>query len=121
MPGAVIDLWHVDIHGEYSTRNGDFRNRARIVTSETGAYEYETIHPVVYETHGDLRSPHIHYRVACPGYKRLVTQLFFEGDPKHDDDDLFDPVLMMPTGKHGAPDEEYESAIFDIVLRPADA
>jgi protocatechuate 3,4-dioxygenase beta subunit len=120
LPGAVIDLWHCDIQGEYANAEGDYRYRARIITSETGAYEYETIHPVVYDNRGDLRSPHIHYRVTSPGYRTLVTQLFFEGDPSHDDDHLFDPSLMVSILKKGSPGEEYEAAHFDIVLTPGE-
>lgn len=117
LAGAVIDLWHCDHNGDYTTADGDYRYRARIITSETGAYEYETIHPVVYDDDGQLRSPHIHYRITSPGYKTLVTQLFFEGDPEHDEDRLFDPSLMSPIVKEGAPGAEYETAVFDIVLQ----
>lgn len=117
LPGAVIDLWHCDTKGEYSsTRTGEFTNRARIITSETGAYEYETIHPVVYQQGRDLRSPHIHYRVSSPGHKTLVTQLFFEGDPQQDEDHLFNPALMSKVVQRGEPGQEYETAAFDIVL-----
>lgn len=116
LPGAVLDIWHCDINGNYYNDEGDFRYRARIITSETGAYEYETIHPAVYRTGGDLRSPHIHYRVASPGYRTLVTQLFFEGDPVHDEDFLFDASLMVPIVPAGQGDTRHETAVFDIVL-----
>ncbi|MFM9995760.1 MAG: twin-arginine translocation signal domain-containing protein [Phycisphaerales bacterium] len=121
LPGAIIDLWHCDIHGNYANDAGDYRYRARIITSETGAYEYETIRPVVYDNHGDLRSPHIHYRVTSPGYRTLVTQLFFEGDPKHTDDHLFDPTLMVGVERRGGPGEEYEAATFDVVLQAGES
>lgn len=114
--GAVIDLWHCDIHGNYANDAGDFRYRARIITSETGAYEYETIHPSRYQAGRDFRSPHIHYRIAAPGYRTLVTQLFFEGDAEHNDDSLFDASLMMPIVKKGEAGAEYEATEFDIVL-----
>ncbi len=116
LPGAVIDLWHCDVHGNYSTNDGEFRYRARIITSETGAYEYETIHPVVYNQNGDLRAPHIHYRVTSAGYRTLVTQVFFEGDPKQDEDRLFDASLMVPIVKKSGEGGEFETAVFDLVL-----
>ncbi len=116
LPGAVIDLWHCDVLGNYSTADGDFKYRARIITSETGAYEYETIHPVVYNQDGNLRAPHIHYRVTSGGYRTLVTQVFFEGDPKHEEDRLFDASLMVPIAKKTGDGGEYEAAVFDLVL-----
>jgi protocatechuate 3,4-dioxygenase beta subunit len=121
LPGAAIDLWHCDVHGNYSTDDGEFKYRARIITSETGAYEYETIHPVVYNQNGDLRSPHIHYRVTSPGYRTLVTQVFFQGDPKQNEDRLFDPTLMVPVVRKPCEGGEYESAVFDLVLDRAPA
>jgi len=120
LPGAILDLWHCDIHGRYVNAESDYSYRARIITSESGAYEYETIHPVVYDDHGDFRSPHIHYRIASPGYRTLVTQLFFEGDPKHDEDHLFDPSLMVPIVKKGEAGAEYEAGFFDVVLTKDD-
>ncbi len=120
LPGAIIDLWHCDIHGNYANDDGDYTFRARIITSETGAYEYETIHPVVYDDHGEFRSPHIHYRVTSPGYRTLVTQLFFEGDPAHADDRLFDASLMVPIVRRGEKGREHEAAVFDVVLAKSD-
>lgn len=119
LSGAVIDIWHVDAEGNYSPADGSLRNRLRIITSETGAYEYETIHPVVYQMGRDLRAPHIHYRVASPGYKTLITQLFFEGDPKQDEDTLFDASLMVPVTKAAAHGKEYHGAVFDLVMEKA--
>ncbi|MBX3404839.1 MAG: twin-arginine translocation signal domain-containing protein [Phycisphaeraceae bacterium] len=120
LPGAIIDLWHCDHEGHYHNNSGEYHYRARIITSETGAYEYETIHPVVYEDNGDLRSPHIHYRITAAGYRTLVTQLFFEGDPRHEDDRLFDPSLMTKVVTRGEPGAEFQSSEFDIVLAPDD-
>lgn len=100
LSAAMLDIWHSDIKGNYS--NGkEFRNRARLITSETGSYEFEAIHPVAYPVEGGKwwRSPHIHFKVACPGYMTVVTELYFEGDKLHEQDQVFQPSLMMPVQK----------------------
>ena len=117
LPAAVIDIWHSDIKGDYSTGK-DFRNRARLISSDTGSYEFEAIHPVAYAVDNGSwwRSPHIHFKAACPGYVTIVTELYFEGDKLHEQDKVFQASLMMPVQKredHGHP---YEAVVFDIVL-----
>ncbi len=121
LSGAVLDVWHVDHNGEYSNGNGDdkngFKNRARLITSETGYYEFEAIHPIAYQPGPNFwRSAHIHYKITHPGYKTLITEIFFEGDPKHDIDPLFQTALMTKVAKQQANGQTYESAVFDIVL-----
>jgi len=119
LPGAVLDVWLVDIHGRYSTKEGDFKNRTRLLTSETGYYEFETNHPVAYRT-GDLwRSAHIHFRIARESYKTLVTELFFESDPKQDVDPIFNPALVRPVKKETINGQAVETVAFDIVLEAA--
>jgi protocatechuate 3,4-dioxygenase beta subunit len=61
--GAALDLWQVDNQtADYSKGNGDFKNRARLVTDESGAFEFETVHPIPYNPSPDFwRSPHIHF------------------------------------------------------------
>ncbi|HEV8168872.1 MAG TPA: twin-arginine translocation signal domain-containing protein, partial [Pyrinomonadaceae bacterium] len=43
LPGAVLDFWHVDMNEKYSNGTTDFRNRGRLVSSESGLYEVECI------------------------------------------------------------------------------
>ena len=43
LPGAVLDFWHVDMHEKYSDGVTDFRNRGRLVSSEPGYYELESV------------------------------------------------------------------------------
>jgi catechol 1,2-dioxygenase len=119
LPSAVIDIWHSDIQGNYST-GGDFHNRTRLATQETGYYEFEGIHPVAYAVDNGSwwRSPHVHYKVACPGYITVITELYFAGDKLHEQDKVFQPELMMPVQKRESHGQSYESVVFDIVLEP---
>ena len=46
-----------------------------------GAYELETIHPGRYRIGKNRWRPaHIHVLARCPGYKQLVTQIYFRGE-----------------------------------------
>ncbi|HEX6278982.1 MAG TPA: hypothetical protein VFZ49_03105 [Pyrinomonadaceae bacterium] len=115
---ASLDLWQVDNQTkDYSNGNGDFKNRARLLTDEQGAYEFETVHPVPYSPGVNFwRSPHIHFIATAPGHKRLVSELFFKGDEKQDIDTLFHASLAMPVEKRRVNGQPYESVVFDIVL-----
>ena len=117
LPGVVLDLWQVDHQGRYSSGNGDFKNRARLLTAEDGTFEFETIHPVAYQPNANMwRSPHIHFIAQAPGYPRLVSEMFFAGDPKQDVDGLFHPALVVPVERKEINGKMVEWAIFDIVL-----
>src|SRR5262245_17239850 len=60
LAGALLDIWQADADGRYDNDDpnkppatGVFVNRARVLTDETGYYEYETIHPGAYKTGPD--------------------------------------------------------------------
>ena len=116
--GAALDLWQVDNQtADYSKGNGDFKNRARLVTDESGAFEFETVHPIPYNPSPDFwRSPHIHFIATAARHKRLVSEMFFKGDAKQDIDRLFHPSLAVPVQKKTVNGKEYETVLFDIVL-----
>ncbi len=121
IPSAALDLWQVDNQtASYSAGVGDFKNRARLVTDEAGAFEFETVHPIPYSPSRNFwRSPHIHFIATAAGYKRLVSEMFFKGDAKQDVDGLFHPALAVPVQKKTVNGKEYETVIFDIVLEAA--
>ena len=53
LPGVVLDFWHVDMQEKYSNGTTDFRNRGRVISSETGLYELESIRPIPYRPNPD--------------------------------------------------------------------
>ncbi len=118
LAGASLDLWQVDNQTkDYSNGNGDFKNRARLLTDESGAYEFESVHPVPYSPGPNFwRSPHIHFIANAAGHKRLVSELFFKGDEKQDIDTLFHPSLAMTAVQKSVNGQKYEHVVFDIVL-----
>jgi catechol 1,2-dioxygenase len=114
--GAVMDVWHVDLEGNYSDGASDFRNRARLVTAEDGSYELEAIHPVPYTAGAGWRCPHVHFNVSADGHRPLTSEMYFKGDPRQDTDFLFHPSLCVPIQRRSAKGHDYEAAVFDVVL-----
>lgn len=123
---AILDIWQANAKGRYDNDDDSkppaanvFLNRARLVTDETGYYEFETVHPGRYpldETR--LRPAHIHYQLSHPAHKTLITQLYFKGDPHIEGDPFVRPSLIIELAREQIEDGVYESGVFDIVLAP---
>jgi len=121
---AVVDIWQANANGRYDNddpgnppKKGVFLNRARLVVDEQGYYEYETIHPGRYQIGENIWRPsHIHYMVQHPGYKALITQLYFEGDPHNEMDSFIRKSLIIGLRKQPVGTGFYETGTFDIVL-----
>lgn len=64
VPGARVELWLAGPNGY------DDDHRATVIADAEGRYLFESELPGPFER----RPPHIHLRVAHPGYQRLVTQ-----------------------------------------------
>jgi len=121
--GAILDVFQASPEGVYSPGGDDWSFRTRLLTSETGYYEYETIHPPAYEFpaagSGRWRSPHVHMVVNCPGYAELATELMFTGDPKADVDFVGRPSELVKTPeKVEIEGVACERVWFDVVLAP---
>ena len=118
LAGAVLDFWHVDMQMKYSDGVTDLRNRGRLVSSETGAYEVESIRPIPYKPNPSSdfwRCAHFHLLVVRPGYKPLVTEIHFVGDP-HKNDPMYRPENAIAVERHESNVKTFESGVFDIVL-----
>lgn len=120
LAGAVLDFWHADHKGIYSQAEGDYKNRGRLVSTESGYYEFESIRPVPYQPNPDnskfWRCAHFHLLAVCPGYKNLVTEIQFKDDAKREIDSMFTPSLAVSAEKREINGKSYEVAVFDIVL-----
>jgi len=64
VPGARVELWLAGPNGY------DDDHRATVIADAEGRYLFESELPGPFER----RPPHIHLRVAHPGYQTLVTQ-----------------------------------------------
>jgi catechol 1,2-dioxygenase len=120
LPGVVLDFWHVDMTEKYSNGTTDFRNRGRLVSSETGHYELESIRPIPYRPNPTgapdfWRCAHFHLVAICPGYQPLVTEIHFQGDPKKNDP-MYRPENAIVVKEHTANGKVFQSGVFDVVL-----
>ncbi len=127
---AKIEIWQANTHGRYTHPNDDnpapldpnFEGFAVVQTDDDGYYNLKTIKPGAYPTGPDsVRPSHIHFEVWGKR-ERLVTQLYFAGDPYQDRDPwlqssgrketivkpLEDPLADM--------EQDARRVVFDIVL-----
>jgi protocatechuate 3,4-dioxygenase beta subunit len=101
VPSLVVEFWQANARGRYrhplDTSGGpldpQFDGFARLRTTDDGVLEFHTIrpgaHPVPKRT-GVMRAPHLRLTIFASGIDRLVTQVFFAGEPRNDSD----PVLQ---------------------------
>lgn len=113
--GAAVEIWQADEDGDYDNTTSQFLLRGTQVVANDGSYQFTTILPGWYLNGSVYRPRHIHYKVSAPGYKTLVTQLYFKDDPYLATDPFYHPSLVMPLIDQGSSFE----AIFDIVLASA--
>src|ERR1700738_1236250 len=93
---AKVEIWQANAHGRY-THPGDttpapldpnFEGSAILTADYDGRYRFKTIKPAAYPAGPHLMRPaHIHFQVSGR-QDRLVTQMYFEGDPYNATDRL---------------------------------
>lgn len=96
VPGALIEIWQANAAGRYfhpSDKNTafldpGFQGYANLRADRAGAYRYVTIKQGAYPGPGGMRTPHIHLDVDGR-VDRLVTQMFFPGEPLNANDVVF--------------------------------
>ena len=120
LPGAVLDFWHVDMQEKYSNGTTDFRNRGRLISSETGQYELESIRPIPYRPNPTgapdfWRCAHFHLVAVCPGYQPLVTEIHFQGDAKKNDP-MYKVENAIAVEERSVNGKMFQTGVFDIVL-----
>ncbi len=110
VPGAVLEAWHCNAAGKYIHPNDshdappdpNFYGAARLVAGDGGLVELRTIKPGAYpvpDTGGWWRPPHIHLSVwGRVWLSRLVTQMFFPGDPLNETDPILN-AIRDPTAR----------------------
>ena len=118
LPGVVLDFWHVDMTEKYSNGTTDFRNRGRLISSETGYYELESIKPIPYRPNPDgdfWRCAHFHLLAVCPGYQSLITEIHFLGDA-HKNDPMYRIENAIAVEEKKVNAATFQTGTFDIVL-----
>jgi protocatechuate 3,4-dioxygenase beta subunit len=137
VPGTLVELWQANAAGRYrhdadqhdAPLDSNFTGAGHGVSDARGEYRFVTIVPGAYpwrNSDNAWRAQHVHFSVFGPAFAtRIITQMFFPGDPLLD----YDPIF------HSIPDAaarerliaSYDPALsvaewalgyrFDIVLR----
>jgi protocatechuate 3,4-dioxygenase, beta subunit len=104
LPGVLIEVWQANAAGRYAHEidqhdaplDPHFVGVGRVITDARGAYSFTTIKPGAYPwgNHRNAWRPaHIHYSLLGPAFAtRLITQMYFPGDPLLALDPIFNSV-----------------------------
>jgi protocatechuate 3,4-dioxygenase, beta subunit len=107
VPGTLVEVWQANAGGRYR-HDGDrhpapldpnFSGAGRCVTDAQGCWRFVTVKPGAYpwKNHDNAWRPaHIHFSVFGRAFtQRLITQMYFPGDPLF----AFDPIFQsVPEG-----------------------
>lgn len=138
---TLIEVWQANAAGRYhhpvdvhdAPLDPHFTGAGRVMTDADGAYRFVTIKPGAYpwRNHDNAWRPaHIHFSVFGPSLlQRLVTQMYFPGDPLLGIDPIFNSVAGSSArdrliSKFDLGLTQPEQALgyrFDIVLRGPDS
>lgn len=140
LPNTLIEVWQANAAGRYIHKNDrhdapmdpNFRGSGRCVTDADGRYRFYSIKPGAYPwgNHPNgWRPNHIHFSLFGPSFiTRLVTQMYFPGDPLLDLDPIYKASpegrreLMVSNFDLDVTEAEFALGYsFDIVLRGRNA
>ena len=104
VPNTLVEVWQANSAGRY-LHQGDrhpapldpnFSGTGRCMTDENGHYRFITIKPGAYpwRNHDNAWRPaHIHFSLYGRAFtQRLITQMYFTGDPLFYQDPIFNSV-----------------------------
>jgi protocatechuate 3,4-dioxygenase beta subunit len=104
VPGTLIEIWQANAAGRYrldvdshpAPLDPNFDGAGRCLTDAEGRFRFVTIKPGAYpwgNHHNAWRPAHIHFSVLGRAFtQRLVTAMFFPGDPLFGQDPVFGSV-----------------------------
>jgi protocatechuate 3,4-dioxygenase beta subunit len=102
--GTLVEVWQANAAGRYRHRadvwaaplDPNFSGAGRCVTDDHGRYRFTTIRPGPYpwgNHYNAWRPAHIHFSLLGRAFaQRLVTQMYFPGDPLFEYDPIFNSV-----------------------------
>jgi protocatechuate 3,4-dioxygenase beta subunit len=104
MRNALLEIWQANAAGRYlhevdqhpAPLDPNFTGAGRTITDDEGRYRFVTVKPGAYpwKNHQNAWRPaHIHFSVFGRSFtQRLVTQMYFPGDPLFPYDPIFNSV-----------------------------
>ena len=137
VPRTLVEIWQANSAGRYPHRSDqhdaptdpNFTGCGRTLTDKHGRYRFVSIRPGEYpwrNHHNAWRPAHIHFSLFGPSFTtRLVTQMYFPGDPLLAYDPMFNCVPDEGARNRLISAFDLESTIpemalgyrFDIILR----
>jgi protocatechuate 3,4-dioxygenase beta subunit len=134
--GQLIEVWQANAAGRYIHQNDqhpapldpNFTGAGRTLTDDDGRYQFVTVKPGAYpwRNHPNAWRPaHIHFSVFGRAFTdRLVTQMYFPGDPLFSADPIFNSVRDEHARQRMVSEFDWEATTpewalgyrFDIVL-----
>lgn len=108
IPNALVEVWQANAAGRYFHHNDrhdapldpNFTGAGRVLTDKNGTYRFTSIRPGAYPWGNHInawRPSHIHFSIFGTNFlQRMVTQMFFPGDP----------LLPLDPIYNGIPDKE---------------
>ena len=141
VPHTLIELWQANAAGRYlherdqhdAPLDPNFTGFGQVLTDSEGRYTFVTIRPGEYpwrNHYNAWRPAHIHFSLFGPAFAtRLVTQMYFPGDPLLAHDPIFNCVddenarnrLISIFDWNCTIPEQALGYRFDIVLRGRDS
>jgi protocatechuate 3,4-dioxygenase, beta subunit len=135
--GALVEVWQANAAGRYLHKvdqhgaplDPNFSGCGRVITDEEGRYRFVSIKPGAYPwgNHDNAWRPqHIHFSLFGAGLlTRLVTQMYFPGDPLLEFDPVFNGIADEKARRRLISKFDWETTEpshalgyrFDIVLR----
>lgn len=140
VPYTLVEVWQANSAGRYPHRadqhdaptDPNFTGAGRCLTDAQGNYRFVTIKPGEYpwgNHYNAWRPAHIHFSLFGPAFAtRVVTQMYFPGDPLLPFDPMFNCVPDVAARNRLVSTLDWETTIpaialgyrFDIVLRGPD-
>jgi protocatechuate 3,4-dioxygenase beta subunit len=137
VPDTLVEVWQANAAGRYRHDNDTwdapldpgFTGAGRALTDAEGRYRFVTIKPGAYpwKNHPNAWRPaHIHFSLFGRAFtQRLVTQMYFPGDPLFFQDPIYNSVRDENARRRMISRFDYASTVpswalafeFDIVLR----
>jgi protocatechuate 3,4-dioxygenase beta subunit len=141
VPNTLLEVWQANAAGRYrhlrdqwpAPLDPNFDGLGRVLTDDLGRYSFTTVQPGAYpwgNHHNAWRPAHIHMSLFGRAFtQRLVTQMYFPGDPLHEYDPIMQSVRDARARQRLVARFDLEttqpqwalSYLFDIVLRGEDA